>query len=274
MSKECFNTYSDKIKTSEIPCFSSDLKDINKDVLESNYGFKIVLDSDYDMWSTYNIAFLSEAESKQVLYKFYRDILSIYPNWFIKSWYIKEIYLFKSIKDQKWNDVGGFTLNGRIFLSIYWNNLYQFHHELFHRFDNNDGNGDDDEWKKRFWWNEKVAKDFSPEMYEKVVWYADKYAMTQWTDEDQATTLEYLLIPSKKKDFLLRLKKDEVLRKKVMVITWAFFDTNIWKFTRNLSEPEYKELSWLSGYEYYFKWSKWKINFNFWNIYLQKNLKI
>ena len=69
----------------------------------------------------------------------------------------------------------------------------------------------------------------------------------------------------KKKDFLLRLKTDEVLRNKSMIITWSFFDPIIGKFTRNLNLNDYKNLSWFSGYEYYMKWWNWKIDFNFWN---------
>lgn len=243
---------------------------INPQEIKKKFGFDIkYLDSD-GLDTLYNIDYYTQKEIDEVIFTFYKEVLSKYPEWFIKKAYIREIYLLKDIKDKSWNQIGWFELRWKIFLNASWNNIHQFHHELFHRYDNKDWNEDNDQWKNHFWDVQKSkSKNFSSGMSEIEMWYADKYWKTQWIDEDQATIVEYLLSPNKRKKFFNRLQSDEVLRKKSMIITWAFFDVYKWNFSRNLTLDEYQQLSWFSEYEYYSKWSlkDWKIymDYNFWN---------
>lgn len=222
---------------------------------------------DWDtLWSSYTVDTYTKSEIDGVVAKFYRDILSKYPKDFIKKAYLREVYLFKDMKDINGNSVGWFETRGKIYLNTSGQNIYKFHHELFHRFDNKDGDEDNANWQQIFWKMLKPkSKDFSSGMDAQVSWYVNAYGMTQWVDEDQATIVEYLLTPSKKKTFFQRLTVDETLRIKAMILTGNYFDTSLWKFTRLLSFKEYHQISWFTQYEYYQKWGWEMLNHVFWN---------
>ena len=190
-------------------------KKVNIQEIKNKFWFDVkYLDSDW-LDVVYDVQYHTQEEVVEILGRLHRDVLSKYPEWFIKSSYLREVYLFKDIKDRNWNSVWWFELRWKIYLNTSWNNIYKFHHELFHRFDNKDGESDDKMWEQLFWKVSRLKwKDFSTTMDNTVPWYSNIYGMTQWINEDQATIAEYLLSPNKKKDFLLRLKTDEVLRNK------------------------------------------------------------
>lgn len=156
----------------------------------------------------------------------------------------------------------------RIFLNWGGTNLNKFDHELFHNLDNR--NMDDDNlWKNIFNNSKTIDINFTDELNQEVEWYANLYWKERWKNEDQATISEYLLNSKKKKRLLERAKDDNILKYKIMLITWCYFDEEIWIFTRNLTKQEYIKLFNSDDFEYYWKWSRnnWKLymDYNFWN---------
>lgn len=59
----------------------------------------------------YDVEYFSLIEQRKVLEQF-GEILSKYPDFLIKKAYIRKIYILKSIKNQKWEEIWWF--------SIYW----------------------------------------------------------------------------------------------------------------------------------------------------------
>lgn len=259
-----------KQTSNEMPCFCSNLMDISISFLKEKYWIEVEFKtaSFLSLWRKYSIDYFSNEEiSKQLAYLC--SILNNYPDDILKKAHIKKIYVLKKISDKPtWNSIWWLQYNWELFIN-FWDNPSKLNHEIFHRLDFNDWNDDNEYWGKKFPSSCKNEINFSESSNDEIAWYANSYWCEWWMEEDQATVAEYLLDDAKRKRLLERAKKDDVLRKKIMVITWSFFDSVSWKFTRDLTKKEYTSEFWTNNYEYYAKWSlqNWVIQmwYEYWN---------
>jgi hypothetical protein len=235
--------------------------------LNQLYWFNLIVSDLGRKPSGYTVEYLQQDMISTVLTSFC-EVLDRYPDNFVKKAHIQEIYLLKDMKNPQWERMWWYTSNGRIWINTHWRNIEQFHHELFHRLDNNDGDDDDHLWKQLNVINAKDTATQSANRYHPL-WYADDYGISGWVNEDQATIAEYLFDTIERKKLLHRAQSDTILRKKIMIITWCFFDTITWKFTKDLTKEEYKDIFWSKDFEYYAKWSQkygWlRMSYTFWN---------
>ena len=252
-------------KVSNIISFTTK-KEISNKLWEKYYN---IIEFNESGWLEYlyDVEYFSPIEQRKVLEQF-SEILSKYPDFLIKKAYIRKIYILKSIKNQKWEEIWWFSIYWEFFLNWGGTNLSKFDHELFHNLDNR--NMDDDNLWKNIFNNSKIIDiNFTDELNQEVEWYANLYWKEWWKNEDQATISEYLLNSKKKKRLLERAKDDNILKYKIMLITWCYFDEEVWIFTRNLTKQEYIKLFNSDDFEYYWKWSRnnWKLymDYNFWN---------
>ncbi len=227
----------------------------------------VVFDNSDGLDYSYDIEYFPNSEQDQILERL-KNIVSIYPDFLTEKISIRKIFILKSIKNKKWEEIGGFAKYWKIYLNWSSTNLNKFHHEFFHLLDNKNS-GDDLLWTNQFNNNKNTFKDFSSESNTEVEWYANLYWKSWWENEDQATIAEYLLNSSKKQKLLIRAKSDRVLQKKIILMTWCYFDEKIWIFTRDLSKEEYKQMLHSDDYEYFSKWWRkdWTLymNYEFWN---------
>lgn len=231
--------------------------------------YNSIIEFDKADWLEYfcDVEYFSDIEQVKV-YEQFSKILSKYPDFVIQKAWIRKIYILKSIKNKNWEEIWWFTIYWKMFLNWNGTNLNKFDHELYHILDNI--NMDDDNlWKNIFYNSKPEDIEFSDTLNQEVEWYANLYWKKRWVNEDQATISEYLLSSKKKKRLLERTKTDIVLKNKIMLITWCYFDEKDWIFTRDLTKQEYKQMFNFDDYEYYWKWwrKNWKfyMDYNFWN---------
>jgi hypothetical protein len=99
---------------------------------------------------------------------------------------------------------------------------------------------------------------------EAVPGFARSYGMDS-ADEDQATMAESLMSPSLIKSLVSRARTDKMLLKKIQLMTGCILDTKTGRFTRTMSEKDYKSFSGFDGYRYYLQWSDGSMDYKYWN---------
>ncbi|MFA5948542.1 MAG: hypothetical protein WC806_06300 [Candidatus Gracilibacteria bacterium] len=219
---------------------------------------------------------LIESELKNLL-----KILAKYPANIIKILNNTTIYLVTDLKE-KGVIIGGFSYGSRgAVFNLVSGVEYSFDHELFHIFDITDGfETDNKNWAHanpqgmaEYTFkngNEaivtgKVKSDDIP-----LEGFATTYSKLGGPDEDQGEAAQYLLNSLTANLMMNRAKKDEVLYKKLEMITGCSFDQAKGEFSRELTKKEYKEKFGFDNFEYYAKWSmekngKFTMNTKFWN---------
>lgn len=98
--------------------------------------------------------------------------------------------------------------------------------------------------------------------------FARKYGSTSVHD-DQATVGEDLLQPYRLKFILRRAKYDKDLRTRIQLISGCVIDLEKARFSRTMTEEEYKEFSGFDKFRYYYAWAP-KMDHTFWNSLLDE----
>lgn len=257
--------------SSELPIVYTEIKEKTAS-LEEKYGFKIKFENSRGKEA--------ELEAVNKALDFLTEALRAYPYETAKSAGIQNVYLLAELRTLEGAKVNGLQENKDIYIDVKecvsnkCNAHATLHHELFHLFDKNDSDEDNDKWKKQ---NPRGKKHYVHESSSKAILSGDlenggkcvtdkegfqrSYGYCGGVEEDQATVAEEIFAfkyktDSAKKAYLERLVSDKWLRSKIEMVTGCGFNVEERKFGKLITEEEYKTRFKTSGYEYYAKWSK------------------
>jgi len=227
----------------------------------------------------YSVDFLSSSQLNPQLDMLNKE-LSIYPPGFIKNSWIKNIILTKwYIRTDKeiynWNHEQAWLYTGSdsvVVGSFRWDkSQFVLHHEFYHLLDKQeDWLTKDDKIRKKLWKSSTVSSlnITKPTLDQTAIQETLKqlgYATTS-AIENQAVIAGFLI---KNPKIVLDLAKtDDVMKRKIEVLTWCKINASFTWFERDYSWPQFVYAYGKYGFtgrEYYAKWSNGMMNYTWRN---------
>jgi hypothetical protein len=234
--------------------------------LEEKYGFTIRYE-ELPIKSMLKHDKMADVADFNNVYKAIKAIekyFDMYPPSLVKASGLKFIFLTSKLRSgEDQNKNRGVQWKERIFINAA-DISKSLHHEFFHRLDRaDDMNKDDKKWvalmpqgKKAYTERSKTTSDKGPRAgADEITGFAREYGRKK-PAEDQATVAQKLLNPKECRELIERCKTDEILFKKVEVITGCKLDAASGRFLRAFTREEYKRQYGYDDFEYYAKWSR------------------